>query len=69
MKSISTIHPAITENTEDSFVKHASHTSMHKSHNVLISVILNPLHNIIAKSSERSASAIDSVPVDHTETL
>ena len=36
MKSTSAIHPAITENTEDSFVMRMPHISMHESHNTSI---------------------------------
>jgi len=49
MKSISAIHPAITENM---LVKHASQTSMHESHIVSISTMPNSFHSM------RSASVI-----------
>ena len=39
MKNISVIHPVITENTEDLLKKRAPHTTMHKSHNILISAL------------------------------
>ena len=54
MKSTSAIHPAITENTEDSFVRQVPHISMCESHNALITAMLNLFHNnIIAVRSVR----------------
>ena len=57
MKSISAIHPAITENTENMLVKCTPHISIRESHNVLISAIPNSFHNIVSMRSG-SASAI-----------
>jgi len=51
MKITSAIHPAITENMEDSLVKHTPHISMRESHNVPISATLNSFHNIITVKS------------------
>ena len=61
MKSTSAIHPAITENMEDSLMKHAPHISMRESHDAWISTMSNSFHNITAV---RSVSAIF---VSHTE--
>ena len=44
MKSISTMHPAITENTENILVKRASHISIRESHNTSISTMSNSFH-------------------------
>ena len=48
MKSISAIHPAITENTENILVKRAPHISIRESHSVSISAMVNSFHNIIS---------------------
>ena len=62
MKSISAIHPAITENTENMLVKHASHISIRESHNTLdnssISAMSNLFHNILAWHNTRNTTAI-----------
>ena len=51
IKSTSAIHPAITENIEDSLVMHVPHISLYESYNALISAISNSFHNIIAVRS------------------
>jgi len=56
MKSISAIHIAIMENTEDPLVKCMPYNFlMHESQNVSISAMSNSFHNIMAV---RSVSAI-----------
>ena len=54
MKSISEIHPAITENTENTLVKCATYLDT-RNHKASISAMLNSFHNIVTM---RSASAI-----------
>ena len=55
MKSISAIHPAITENAKNSLVNRMPHILIHESHNAPISAMSNSYHNII---SMRGTSAI-----------
>jgi len=43
-------HPVITENTENTLVKHAPHTSIHESYNASVSVMSNSFHNIVSKA-------------------
>jgi len=53
MKSISAIHPAITENTENTLVKCTPHPiaiAIHESHNTSISAMSNSFHNIVSKA-------------------
>ena len=45
MKSISAIHPAITENTENSLMKCVPNISIRGSHKTSISAISNSFHN------------------------
>ena len=49
MKSISAIHPAITENMENILVKCAPHILIRESHNASISAMSNSFHNICSK--------------------
>ena len=49
MKSTSAICPAITENKEDSLVKHVPHIYMRESHNTSISGMAISFHNITRK--------------------
>ena len=50
MKSISAIHPALTENTENMLVKHVPHISIRESRNASISAMSNSFHNIVIKT-------------------
>ena len=59
-KHLYTIHPAITENMEDSLVKQAPHILMSESHNASISAMSISFHNII---NVRSVSVIFLSPI------
>jgi len=50
MESISAIHLAIMENTENTLVKRVPHTLIRESHNASISAMSNSFHNIISKA-------------------
>ena len=63
MKSTSAIHPAITENTEDSLMKRAPLITMRESHNASISAMLNSFYYIIAVGS------ISAIFMSHTEAI
>jgi len=49
VKSICAVHPDLTENTENSLVKHVPHISIHESHNASILAISNSFHSTISK--------------------
>ena len=58
MKSISAIHPAITENMKNMLMKHVAHISIHKSHNASISAMSNLFQNMASKVSAFQKSSL-----------
>ena len=54
MKSISAIHPAITENTENMPMKHMPHISICKSYNASILTMMKLYHSIVSKEQDEN---------------